>query len=324
MPEGRETGWLDADRGEEEEDSYGHDSEGEATSRGVAFETHSSKRRKLNRNINDRHQSIPSGDEKQDMNEEDQNDGNLSRPDLAASRKSQKPSALTARKLEAGRNAAKKTGVIYLTRVPPFMKPATVRHLLQAYGEIGRIFLTPEDSTLHTRRVKAGGNKKRTFVDGWVEFLSKKEAKIAAETLNATIIGGKKGGWYHDDVWNMKYLKGFKWHHLTEQIANENAERAARLRAEIAQTTRENKAFLQNVERAKMLAGMEAKKNRKREGLESEAVEDDMDTSDPPRAGSAKFGRRDVKQNRVMLKRIGDDPRDEQPEDVRRVLAKIF
>ena len=35
----------------------------------------------------------------------------------------------------------------------------------------------------------------------------------------------KKGGYYHDDLWNMKYLNGFKWSHLTEQIAAENAER---------------------------------------------------------------------------------------------------
>ena len=30
--------------------------------------------------------------------------------------------------------------------------------------------------------------------------------------------GGKKSGFYHDDIWNIKYLSGFKWSHLTEQI----------------------------------------------------------------------------------------------------------
>jgi hypothetical protein len=30
--------------------------------------------------------------------------------------------------------------------------------------------------------------------------------------------GGKKSGFYHDDLWTIKYLKGFKWTHLTEQI----------------------------------------------------------------------------------------------------------
>ena len=35
-------------------------------------------------------------------------------------------------------------GVIYLSRIPPFMKPQLLRSLLSKYGEILRIFLTPE------------------------------------------------------------------------------------------------------------------------------------------------------------------------------------
>lgn len=172
-----------------------------------------------------------------------------------------------AKQLQASQKAVHKSGVIYLSRVPPFMKPHTLKHFLEPHAPkgIGRIFLTPEDHATHTRRVKSGGNKKRSFTDGWVEFLSKKEAKIAAETLNGNIIGGKKGNFYHDDLWNMKYLKGFKWNHLTEQIANENAERAARLREEIRKTREENRAFVEDIERSKMLEGMERKKKLKGE-----------------------------------------------------------
>ena len=32
-------------------------------------------------------------------------------------------------------------GLIYLSRLPPGMGPSKVKHLLQAYGEIGRVFL---------------------------------------------------------------------------------------------------------------------------------------------------------------------------------------
>jgi len=74
----------------------------------------------------------------------------------------------TIRKLAAPKKVTSKSGVVYLSRVPPFMKPQTVRHLLTSFGEIGRIFLTPEDPASHTRRVKSGGNKKKTFGDGWV------------------------------------------------------------------------------------------------------------------------------------------------------------
>jgi ESF2/ABP1 family protein len=115
--------------------------------------------------------------------------------------------------------------------------------------------------------VKSGGNKKKSFTDGWVEFASKREARIAAETLNGNIIGGKKGGFYHDDLWNIKYLKGgFKWSHLTEQIANENAERQARLREGIRRTREENKAFVEGFERGKMEEGRERKRAEKEKG----------------------------------------------------------
>ncbi|KAK4121641.1 hypothetical protein N657DRAFT_647825 [Parathielavia appendiculata] len=118
---------------------------------------------------------------------------------------------LTKKNLVATEAAIKKSGVVYLSRIPPFMKPAKLRSLLEPYGKINRIFLTPEDPAEHARRVRSGGNKKRSFTEGWVEFVKKKDAKKAVELLNAQIIGGKKSSWYHDDVWAMKYLKGFKW-----------------------------------------------------------------------------------------------------------------
>src|SRR5690606_32772762 len=101
---------------------------------------------------------------------------------------------------------------------PPFMKPPKVRHLLSPFGTINRIFLVPEDPKAYKARLRSGGNKRKKFVEGWVEFENKKNAKLCVETLNAQIVGGKKGNYYHDDVWNMKYLKGFKWGDLQAQI----------------------------------------------------------------------------------------------------------
>ncbi|CZT24314.1 related to Pre-rRNA-processing protein ESF2 [Ramularia collo-cygni] len=187
--------------------------------------------------------------------------------DGAATRPVKAKKSSTMKQVEAAAKAVRNSGVIYISRVPPFMKPHTLKHFLEPWASkgLGRVFLTPEDHVAHARRVKSGGNKKKSFTDGWVEFNSKKEAQIAAETLNGNIIGGKKGNFYHDDLWNMKYLKGFKWNHLTEQISNENAERAARTRDEIRRTRKENKAFVEDVERAKMLEGIEIKKKAKME-----------------------------------------------------------
>lgn len=161
--------------------------------------------------------------------------------------------------------AARKSGVVYISRVPPFMKPHTLKHYLEQHAPkgLGRVFLTPEDHARYLQRKKSGGNKKKSFTDGWVEFVSKTDAKNAAAVLNGNIIGGKKGNYYHDDLWNMKYLKGFKWSHLTEQIAAENAEREARMREEIRRTRKENKAFVEDIERGKALEGMETKRKAK-------------------------------------------------------------
>lgn len=66
------------------------------------------------------------------------------------------------------------------------------------------------DSSVRKRRKAKGGNGSKQFVEGWVEFASSRVAKRVAESLNNTRMGGKKRDYYHDDVWNLKYLKGFK------------------------------------------------------------------------------------------------------------------
>jgi len=207
----------------------------------------------------------------------------------------------------AAEKAARKSGVLYISRVPPFMKPATLRHFLAPHAPkygLGRLFLAPEDPTAHRSRVRRGGNKKKSYVDGWVEFGSKKEARIAAETLNGCTMGGRKGGWYYDDVWSVRYLRGFKWSHLTEQIAQEDAERAARMREEVRRTRRENQRFVEDVERGKMLAGMERKRKAKgKEGVEGMGMV---------------FKQRKVREE----KRVED--MEEGNSELRKVLGKIF
>ncbi|GAM85012.1 hypothetical protein ANO11243_030150 [Dothideomycetidae sp. 11243] len=191
-----------------------------------------------------------------------------------------KEPVITQAQISAKSKAKKKSGVIYLSRIPPFMKPQTIRTFLAPYGDIGKLFLTPEDDATYQRRVRSGGNKKHSYVDGWVEFLSKKDAKTVASMLNGNIMGGKKGNYYHDDIWNIKYLKGFKWDDLTEQISRENKEREARLRAEISKSKRENEAFVRDIERGKMLDTMASRKKERagREGnhatIDSEATND--------------------------------------------------
>ncbi|KAK8161725.1 hypothetical protein IWX90DRAFT_278597 [Phyllosticta citrichinensis] len=339
--------WLEAnDASEDEEDGY--NSEAEELAKGRAASGRASKRRKFddsdydsaededdisadpslqrkdapapkgkprNKDAEEGAAKNAKGDDEpaadhDDFEEDEDEDGN-------ATMRLESKKNLTQKQAEKAAKATKKSGVVYLSRIPPFMKPMTVKSLLSQYGTIGRVFLTPEDPTVYKRRKASGGNKKKSFVDGWVEFKNKKDAKAVVNLLNAKIIGGKKGGYYYDDVWNIKYLKGFKWNNLTEQIANENAERASKMRAEIAKTTRENKEFVQNVERAKMLQGMAEKKKKKEEKGEAQPQKArESQTKD-------REARRHFKQNEVRSKSAKNAPV-EQSEDVKRVLSKIF
>jgi ESF2/ABP1 family protein len=129
------------------------------------------------------------------------------------------PNAISSNKLSQSRAAIAKTGVVYLSRIPPRLSPTKLRQLLSPYGsKLLRIFLAPESAADFSRRIKSGGSKKRQFIEGWVEFEDKKVARRVAEMLNAQRMGGRKGDFWYDDLWCIKYLPKFKWHHLTEQI----------------------------------------------------------------------------------------------------------
>lgn len=213
-----------------------------------------------------------SGPEEEEGVEGQDDDGNVSGPPKASSKPAKK-GPLNASALAKFHKVHDKTGVVYLSRIPPFMKPQKLRHLLSQYGDIGRLYLQLEPAHVTKRRVQAGGNRKQNFTEGWVEFLDKSKAKEVASMLNNTMIGGKKRNFYHDDIWNIKYLPGFKWSHLAERIAYEKATRDQKVRFETQQARRENRAYLKSVANAKMIEAIEEKKKKKAaSGLVSDAA----------------------------------------------------
>jgi ESF2/ABP1 family protein len=311
--------WLEADIEDDELSNHSDVEEG----RGRILESRSNKRRKVE-------SSILSGTEASDYEEEDENEQLDAKSHLQSVINSTTDALLPTagedgtpqkrkksdieRKLTKIHGTSSRSGVIYISHVPPFMKPHTIKNLLSPFAPngIGRIYLTPEDQDRRQARVRAGGNKKRNFVDGWVEFTSKKEAKAAVETLNTKAIGGKKGGFYFDDVWNLKYLKGFKWRHLTEQITNENEERAARMRAEASRSKKEMREFLRNVEKAKIEETRQQKREKK---AQKSGVSEAIDEPTKPKMG---FGQSAPILSNTKKVRDGDEALTE------RVLSQIF
>eukprot|EP00930_Biecheleria_cincta_P032594 TRINITY_DN22602_c0_g1_i2.p1 TRINITY_DN22602_c0_g1~~TRINITY_DN22602_c0_g1_i2.p1 ORF type:complete len:198 (-),score=32.62 TRINITY_DN22602_c0_g1_i2:31-624(-) len=152
-------------------------------------------------------------------------------------------------------------GVIHLASMPLTMQVQKIRHIFEQFGEIGRIYLAPEDKYRHENRKKAGGNRKLRYTEGWIEFADRRMAKRVAQTLNGTTIGGKKRhNFFRDDMWNMRYLPGFKWHMLKEDTIYNQQVRKARLEQRMSQSQRENNFFLEKVQQAKTQKRIEEKR----------------------------------------------------------------
>ncbi|KAH3687748.1 hypothetical protein WICPIJ_001269, partial [Wickerhamomyces pijperi] len=80
------------------------------------------------------------------------------------------------------------------------------------------------------------------------------------QTLNGNKLGGKKGNFYYDDIMNVKYLKGFKWHDLTEAMSREIEIRESKMQSELSQAHKMNKNYIKNVETSKMIENIKRRK----------------------------------------------------------------
>ncbi|GAN07310.1 u3 snoRNP-associated protein Esf2 [Mucor ambiguus] len=256
-----------------------------------------------------------------DSDDELENEEGFDAPeDKKRKKMSKKLKKLSPEELEKFEKARKRTGVCYLSRIPPFMRPKKVRSLLEKHAEIGRIYLVPEDAKIAARRKKYTKNKRANFVEGWVEFKDKKRAKALAEYLNTRPMGGKRTSPYHDELWSIKYLNKFKWHNLTEHMAHEKQARKQRLRNEIAQANRENKTYIQNVERAKMLENMEQKKRKR------EAATSDTNTANEqkPQKVQRTFAQRAKIDREVDPSKSGKKSLDKVDPSVKSIIGNIF
>lgn len=212
-------------------------------------------------------------------------------------------------------------GVVYLSSLPPYLKPSALRNLLtqRGFSPITRLFLAPASKARNHHSSRK--SSRQLYTEGWIEFATKKMAKRCAETLNATTVGGRKGGFYHDDIWNMKYLRGVGWDDLMAQVREERREEEARRMEERGQIARETKEFIEGVDRGKVARGIAKSREQKRKkhspGVGEEVGENALESPG---------GGRTWRQYRV--KGADSDPKkDDGPavsEDVKRVLSKIF
>lgn len=165
---------------------------------------------------------------------------------------------LTEEALRQFKEEKNRTGVVYISRIPPAMTPATLRQYLAPFGTLGRVYLAPNAKAEAaakklSKQARQSSRQTANFVDGWVEFLKRRDAKTAVEVLNGRPYGGRRGSRFREELWCIRYLgRDFTWASLSERSAYENAVREQRMREEVSQARRENRAFLHQVERARV------------------------------------------------------------------------
>lgn len=82
--------------------------------------------------------------------------------DMDITRKSKKKKLVK----EGGKD--EKRGVCYLGRIPPRMDPSTLRQMLSQFGEIQRVYLTPQDPSAQVHNIRAGKFQRQNFSEGYV------------------------------------------------------------------------------------------------------------------------------------------------------------
>ena len=220
---------------------------------------------------------------------------------------------------------SKRPGIIYLPSLPPHLKPSALKDLLQQRGfsPVTRLFLTPTtlpSTTSGTSKSRA----RKTYTEGWLEFSSHKTAKRCVEALNATTIGGPKRGYYHDDLWNMRYLHGMSWADLMGQIREERREEEVRKGEDRRTVKREVEQFLRGVERSKR-DKTQAEKEKRKKTQGNEADED----AEPEGHRGKEFRWEQFRvKGRDPINAIAVDNDQQRPagidETTRRVLGSIF
>mmetsp|Transcript_31403 Transcript_31403/g.36270 ORF Transcript_31403/g.36270 Transcript_31403/m.36270 type:complete len:297 (+) Transcript_31403:34-924(+) len=190
------------------------------------------------------------GEEEEENAGEEQEEDSTNIKKGKAGRRHSLTENLTKKDAEEYKAREARKGVVYLSRIPPYMKVSTVRKYFEQY-QIGRIYLAPEPEGVRKLRQKAGGNKRRCYSEGWIEFEDKNQAKLVAMAFNNKRIGGKKRNFYYDDIWNIRYLPKFKWDNLTEKIVYDKKVRDAKLKAELSMAKKQQEYYLDQVEKGK-------------------------------------------------------------------------
>jgi len=213
------------------------------------------------------------------------------------------PSNKIKKKLKLKLDPEERAGVLYLSSVPDYMTVVKLRNTFDDFGEVGRTFFQPKDTSFTHK-------KGLLFSEGWVEFKKKKTAKNVAKILNNTQVGGKKKQPWYNCIWNIKYLKGFTWTDVNRDRELKKATYDSRIRTEIRQAKKQADYYTKNHDKSKNLQQMKARKekagqvfdDRMVNGIKQNLTTDEhlankKDKKRKSEGGDKSYGYKKVKQN---------------------------
>lgn len=148
----------------------------------------------------------------------------------------------------------KQRGVVFLSRLPIGMKPSQLKQYMMEYGKVQRMWCVPIDKS----GKKATG---RMPMEAWIEFKTRKRARRVAEALNCSPVGR---GRFKEELWNIRYLKGFTWQDLMGQQLHHKKLRDQRLRQRVDHAKKSINFYLNQKEKQ----DNEERKSKKRKNVE--------------------------------------------------------
>ncbi|KAH0790771.1 pre-rRNA-processing protein esf2 [Histomonas meleagridis] len=171
-----------------------------------------------------------------------------------------------------------KSGLVYLSSIPLGMKASKVRYIMKQYGPVNRIYLRKEPLWKYKKRLSKGGKKGRVYVDGWIEFEKKSDAKNVEKALNSQTTG-LRGRWQYN-IWNVKYLHGFKWTHLQEALEKERKQHLDKFKEEDQKAKETAKKWLKSTKTSLITKSHSKAPNLESDETESEEEEEEIEQNE--------------------------------------------
>lgn len=93
-----------------------------------------------------------------------------------------------------------KTGVVYLSKIPPGRNYTRIREIFEKFAPIGNIYLVPDKQA--NSKLQKKGKVYKCYKEGFVEFKRKKDAKNFTSIFNGAALQNSTDGF----IWDIRYL----------------------------------------------------------------------------------------------------------------------